>query len=79
MTEPAGNSIPVRLLQDVTWRKSDHSNPNGSCLEIAVLPGGAVAVRNSRDSDGTVLIYTHAEIAAFIHGVKDGQFDDLLR
>jgi hypothetical protein len=79
MTVPASSSIQARLLQGVTWRKSDYSNPSGSCLEIAVLPGGAVAVRNSRESDGPALIYTHAEIAAFLRGVKNGQFDDLLR
>ena len=40
--------------------------------------GGAVAVRNSRYSAGPALVYTPAEIVAFIRGVKDGQFDYLL-
>ena len=44
---------------------------------MAELPGGAVAVRNSRDSAGPALVYTPAEITAFIHGVKDGEFDYL--
>ncbi|MFP8908516.1 DUF397 domain-containing protein, partial [Streptomyces atacamensis] len=38
------------------------------------LPGGAVAMRNSKDPD-TVLRYTAAEWRAFVLGVRDGEFD----
>ncbi len=59
------------------WRKSQHSNPNGACAELAPLSGGSVAMRNSRHPDGAVLIYTAAEFLAFLLGAKDGEFDDL--
>jgi hypothetical protein len=70
-------SLPIAHLGAVSWRKSTASNPSGDCVELAALAGGAVAVRNSRAPGGTALIYTPAEIAAFLAGAKAGEFDDL--
>jgi hypothetical protein len=61
----------------LAWRKSKASNPSGSCVEIAALADGDIAVRNSRHPSGPALIYTRAEIAAFLAGAKAGEFDDL--
>jgi len=69
---------PVGLLGFLNWRKSTASNPNGDCVEVAPLPAGGVAVRNSRAPRGTALIYTRAEIEAFLAGAKAGEFDDLV-
>ena len=72
------NGMPATELADVTWKKSNRSNSQGACVEVAGLPGGAVAVRNSRFSACPALIYTRAEIDAFIRGAKEGDFDYLL-
>ena len=64
-------------LPGIVWRKSRHSNPNGCCVELAELPAGEIAVRNSRHPRDPALVYTRAEIVAFIQGAKDGEFDDL--
>ncbi|WP_458248198.1 DUF397 domain-containing protein [Streptomyces sp. MAI_2237] len=63
---------------DVRWLKSRHSNAEGNCVEVAALAEGGVALRNSRDPHGPALIYTPAEVAAFLAGVRDGEFDHLL-
>jgi hypothetical protein len=70
-------TVPTDLLGTLTWRKSRASNPRGDCVELAKLADGAVAVRNSRDPHGPALVYTSAEIAAFLEGAKAGEFDDL--
>jgi hypothetical protein len=72
------NGMPAHQLPEVTWHKSRRSNPSGNCVELARLPDRQIAVRNSRHPEGPVLIYTPAEIAALIGGVRDGDFDHLL-
>ena len=71
------NGVAASELGSVHWRKSSASNPSGNCVEVAALPGGDVAMRNSRHKAGAALIYTRAEIAAFLAGVRNGEFDDL--
>ena len=68
--------VPADQLA-VSWRKSRLSNPSGSCVELARLPGGEIAVRNSRHPGGPALVYQREEVAAFLTGVKNGDFDDL--
>ena len=71
------NGAAATELGPVAWRKSRASIPSGNCVEVAELPDGQIAVRNSRYPDGPALVYTPAEIAAFLTGVRNGEFDDL--
>jgi|APPan5920702752_1055751.scaffolds.fasta_scaffold79340_2 hypothetical protein len=78
MPEDMHNGMPASDLPGAVWRKSRRSNSQGNCVELAGLPGGMIAVRNSRHPGGPALIYTRAEIDAFIRGARDGDFDDLV-
>jgi hypothetical protein len=70
------NGMPAGQLPAIGWQKSGRSNPSGNCVELTKLKDSAdIAVRNSRDPEGPALIYTPDEIAAFIQGVRDGDFD----
>ncbi|MFD7917687.1 DUF397 domain-containing protein [Streptomyces sp. NPDC059740] len=75
---PHHNGMAASELTGVVWQKSRHSNSQGTCVEFAKLPGGDVAVRNSRFPEGPALVYTPAEVRAMILGVKDGEFDHLM-
>ncbi|MEU4790663.1 DUF397 domain-containing protein [Micromonospora tulbaghiae] len=72
------NGVPATELPPMRWLKSRRSNPSGNCVELAELPGGGIAVRNSRHPEGPALIYTADEIAAFVLGARDGDFDHLI-
>jgi Domain of unknown function (DUF397) len=72
------NGVRSTLIEGVEWKKSLRSNPGGNCVELAVLPEGGFAVRNSRHPEGPALVYTREEIEAFIGGAKDGEFDALI-
>ncbi|MBR7672969.1 DUF397 domain-containing protein [Streptomyces daliensis] len=50
------------------------SDPNDR-IEIARLPGGAVAMRNSACPEDSPLRYTAAEWEAFKRGAREGEFD----
>jgi hypothetical protein len=75
---PVENGMPADALVTARWRKSSASNPSGCCVELAELPGGKIAVRNSRDKSGPALVYPRAEIAAFLRDLRNGEFDSLV-
>jgi hypothetical protein len=70
----AHNGKQAWPLGRVAWRKSRYSSPSGNCVEVAELPGGAVAIRDSRDAGGPALIFTRAEWDAFAGRARDGDF-----
>ncbi|GGM37060.1 hypothetical protein GCM10011608_22100 [Micromonospora sonchi] len=48
----------------VGWRKSSHSGDEGACVEVGVVPG-TVAVRDSKDPGGPLLLFPPAAWSAF--------------
>ena len=63
-------------MQDLTaaaWRTSTLCDLNG-CVEVAIL-GDRVAVRDTKDRAGPVLVFTAREWEAFVGGVRGGEFD----
>ena len=58
------------------WRKSSYSGSNGgTCVEVAPAGTAVVAVRDSKDPDGTKLAFPAGQWAAFTHQIKAGEFD----
>lgn len=56
-----------------TWLRAG-TKGEGS-VEVAMLPEGNVALRDGKNPDGPVLIFTPSEWSAFTAGVHDGEFD----
>jgi hypothetical protein len=69
------NGMPATQVHGVRWQKARASIGEGNCVEVAQLGNGSVAVRNSRFPEGPALVYTAAEMAAFLDGAKAGEFD----
>ena len=76
MTAPS-TGITTLALGPVTWIKAKASNSQGQCVELAQLRTGDVAIRDSKDPHGPALVFTRAELAAFLNGARGGEFDHL--
>jgi hypothetical protein len=59
---------------DGQWFTSSYTGHEPSCVEVRDT-GNRIEVRDTKDRDGGSLSYTRPEWAAFLAGVKDGEFD----
>jgi len=57
------------------WIKASRSDA-GDCVEVRPADGG-IAVRDSKHPGGPQLSFTKSEWAAFVAGVRAGEFDHL--
>jgi hypothetical protein len=60
----------------LVWKKASASTSYGQCVELAAAAGG-VAMRDSKDPDGPILLYARAEFNAFLDGARNGDFDGI--
>jgi Domain of unknown function (DUF397) len=58
-------------LSTALWRKSARSGAYG-CVEVAFV-GDQVAVRDSKDRDGPVLLFNASEWREFLGEVRSGE------
>lgn len=68
-------------LANAVWRKSSFSGSGGTgggnCVEVAALDDGYIAMRNSNNPQRGTVLFTRAEMSAWIKGCEAGEFDDL--
>lgn len=69
-------------LTEADWQRAAEpdADPDGEYVEIAFVPhtdgNTYIAMRNSKQPDGTVLVFTESEWDAFVQGAKAGEFDE---
>ena len=59
---------------NAAWITSRACN-NSACVQVAHLPGGMVALRDSKDIAKPAHIFDGEEWSAFVTGIKAGDFD----
>jgi len=62
-------------LSRAAWRTSTHSGGNGNCVQVAANLPGVIAVRDSKDRTGPVLMFGHADWRAFTARLRDAALD----
>ena len=61
-------------LTGVMWRKSSWSAYNGNCVEVADLPSGLIAVRDTKDAGcGSTLTFGAQAWGSFVNALKNGE------
>jgi hypothetical protein len=62
------------LTAQLPWQRSSLCSA-GSCVEVASLPGGQTALRDSKAGEsGAILVFSADEWASFVGGVRAGEF-----
>ena len=54
------------ISRELSWRKSSYSTDNGDCVEVGWPESAEVAVRDSKQQDGPILIFTNPDWRVFL-------------
>jgi len=57
-------------LSRAVWHKSSHSGQDGNCVEVAANLPGVVAIRDSKDPGGPVLVVTPEHWRGFVAALR---------
>ena len=60
-------------LSRAVWHKTSHSGQTGNCVEVATNLPGVVAVRDSKDPDGPVLVVTSEQWRGFVAALRSAR------
>ena len=69
--------MDVQLTEEIkaaSFKTSSFSGDNGDCVAVAKLSGGRRAVKDSKNPNGPVLVFTPSEWTAFKNGVLNNEF-----
>jgi hypothetical protein len=67
---PLGHGAAEHHIDEGNWRKASYSLGNGECIEVADGPTDCVAIRDSKNPAGSVLVYSSDEWKLFLTKVK---------
>ena len=68
------DALPVQPV----WQKSSFSNSQGNCVEIGEINSNVVAMRDSKNPLGPVLLFERDDLRSFVTNIKNGLLDDVL-
>ncbi|MDA8369215.1 MAG: DUF397 domain-containing protein [Nocardiopsaceae bacterium] len=64
----------IVVFDRLDWRRSSYSGgAGGNCVEVADLPAGRRAVRDSKRPEEGFLLFSPEEWAAFVGSARDGE------
>jgi hypothetical protein len=69
--------MPAPNFDDLAWRTSSYSGSGGAstgCVEVAPLPDGGIAVRDTKDRSRAAHRHSAPAWSAFLSGVRAGEF-----
>lgn len=63
-------------LSNLSWRVARNCN-GGNCIRVAPR-ADMIVIGDSKNPDGPMLSYSRSEWVAFVEGIRQGDFDDLI-